>query len=426
MTEKKENQGLSTRAIHAGSAPDPTTRARITPLYQTASYAFDDTDQAARLFNLEEFGAIYSRLTNPTVQALEEKMTALDRGVGATACASGHAAQFLAFLPLMENGDHFVASRNLYGGSITQFSQSFARMGWNVTFVDPTRPENFADAMTDRTRLVFTETLSNPGGLMVDLEAIAKVAKAAKVPLIVDNTLATPALLRPFEWGADIAVYSTTKYICGHGNSIGGVVVDSGNFQWDDRTPALTQPNSAYHDICFADNFGPLGYTVYGHAVGLRDFGPCMAPMNAFLTLTGAETLTLRMARHSENALALAQWLESRTGVSSVSYAGLLGNPSYQLAQKYLPDGASGVLTFCLEGGYEAGKAVVEGCALFSHVANIGDTRSLIIHPASTTHRQLSNEDRALAGAGDEVVRLSVGLEDIDDLIADLDQAIGA
>jgi O-acetylhomoserine (thiol)-lyase len=421
-----KNTGLSTRAVHAGTAPDPATGARITPVYQTASYVFQDTDHAARLFNLDEFGQIYSRITNPTVQALEGKMAALDGGAGAIAAASGHAAQFLAFLPLLDAGDHFIASRNLYGGSITQFSQSFARLGWEVAFVDPTAPENFRAALTPRTKAIFTESLSNPGGLMVDLEAVAAISRDAKVPLIVDNTLATPALCRPLDWGADIAVYSTTKFIGGHGNAIGGVIVDSGRFTWDARYPALSEPNAAYHGTRFAEKFGALAYSVYGHAVGLRDFGPCMAPMTAFLTLTGAETLALRMKRHSENALQVARHLENHPSVAWVSYAGLPSSPSFDLAAKYLPDGAGAVLTFGLKGGYEAGIKMVEACRLFSHLANVGDTRSLIIHPASTTHRQLSDEARAAAGAGPEVVRLSVGIEDAPDLIADLDQALAA
>ena len=421
-----KNTGLSTRAVHGGCTPDPATGARITPVYQTASYVFQDTDHAARLFNLDEFGQIYSRITNPTVQALEGKMAALDGGAGAIAAASGHAAQFLAFLPLLDPGDHFIASRNLYGGSITQFSQSFARLGWEVTFVDPTTPENFRAAFTPRTKAIFTESLSNPGGLMVDLEAVAAISRDGKVPLIVDNTLATPALCRPLDWGADIAVYSTTKFIGGHGNAIGGVIVDSGRFAWDARYPALSEPNAAYHGTRFAEKFGALAYTVYGHAVGLRDFGPSMAPMTAFLTLTGAETLALRMKRHSENALQVAQHLESHPGVAWVSYAGLTSSPSFDLAAKYLPGGAGGVLTFGLKAGYEAGIRMVEACRLFSHLANVGDTRSLIIHPASTTHRQLSDKARTAAGAGPDVVRLSVGIEDAPDLIADLDQALAA
>ena len=418
-------RGLSTRAVHGGTAPDPATGARITPVYQTASYVFKDADHAARLFNLDEFGQIYSRITNPTVAALEGKMAALDGGVGATACASGHAAQFLAFLPLMAQGDHIVASRHLYGGSITQMGHSFSRFGWRVSFVDATDPGTVAAAIEERTRAVFTESLSNPGGIVIDIEKLAGIARRARVPLIVDNTLATPALLRPFEWGADIAVYSTTKFIGGHGNAIGGVIVDSGRFAWDARYPALTAPNAAYHGTVFAEKFGPLAYTVYGHAVGLRDFGPAMAPMTAFLTLTGCETLCLRMERQSRNALALASWLEARDDVAWVSHPALPSSPCFDLARKYLPAGAGAVFTFGLAGGYAAGLKLVESCRLFSHLANVGDTRSLIIHPASTTHRQLSEAERAAAGAGDDVIRISAGIEDIEDLVADLDQALG-
>ena len=419
-------RGLSTRAVHAGTTPDPATGARITPVYQTASYVFEDTEHAARLFNLDEFGQIYSRITNPTVAALEGKMAALDGGAGATACASGHAAQFVSLLPLMNEGDEIVASRHLYGGTITQMSQSFARFGWRVRFVDARDAGAVSGAITERTRAIFTESLSNPGGIVIDIEKLAKVAHDAKVPLIVDNTLATPALLRPFEWGADIAVYSTTKFIGGHGNAIGGVIVDSGKFDWDDRYPALTKPSAAYHGTVFAEKFGKLGYTVWCHAVGLRDFGPAMAPMNAFLTLTGCETLCLRMERASRNAAGLASWLQSRDDVAWVSHPSLPSSHSVELARKYLPRGTGAVFTFGLKGGFEAGKQLVESCRLFSHLANVGDTRSLIIHPASTTHRQLSAEDRAAAGAGDDVIRISAGIEDIEDLIADLDQALSS
>lgn len=417
-------RGLSTRAVHGGTAPDPATGARITPVYQTASYVFEDADHAARLFNLDQFGQIYSRITNPTVGALEGKMTALDGGAGAIACASGHAAQFIAMLPLLQAGDEIVASRFLYGGSVTQMSQSFTRFGWNVRFVDARDPGAVAAAITPRTRVVFTESLSNPGGIVIDIEKLAAIAHDAGVPLMVDNTLATPALLRPFEWGADIAVYSTTKFVGGHGNAIGGVIVDSGRFAWDDRFPALTAPNAAYHGIVFATKFGKLAYTVYGHAVGLRDFGPAMAPMTAFLTLTGCETLCLRMERQSRNAAMLASWLESRDDIAWVSYPSLPSSPSFDLARKYLPQGAGAVFTFGLKAGFEAGRRLVERCRLFSHLANIGDTRSLIIHPASTTHRQLETAERAAAGAGDDVIRISAGIEDIEDLVADLDQAL--
>ncbi len=422
---KKESlKGLATRAIHAGSAPDPATGASVVPIYQTASYVFRDTDHAASLFNLEHFGPLYSRITNPTVQALEKKAAALDGGIGAIACASGHAAQFLAFLPLMEPGTEFVASTRLYGGSITQFAQSFARLGWTVRFADPDNPRALRAAINEKTRALFTESLSNPGGSMVDIERLASLADRARIPLLVDNTLATPALFCPFDWGATLALYSTTKFYSGHGNSLGGLIVDSGRFVWDGRHPQLTAPHPAYHGTVFSQSFGPLAFTVYGHAVGLRDFGPAMAPMNAFLTMTGAETLPLRMRRHSENALGIARWLKRQKAVRWVSYAGLSGDSRTSLARRYLPHGAGGVLTFGVMGGFEAGRRLVESCRLFTHLANIGDTRSLILHPASTTHRQLDDEARAMAGAGADVIRLSVGLEDVEDLIADLRQAL--
>lgn len=424
MADPFAGKGFETRAVHAGAEPDPATGARAVPIYQTTSFTFDSTEQAARLFNLEEFGHIYSRLTNPTVGALEKRLTSLEGGVGATATASGHAAQFLALLPLLQAGDEFIASRNLYGGSITQFSQSFARLGWTARFVDPV-PEMFRRALTPRTKAIFIENLANPGGIVVDIAAVAAVAHDAGIPLIVDSTLATPYLCQPFQWGADLVVHSTTKFLGGHGNSIGGAVIDGGRFDWS-RTPALAQPNQAYHDLVFAETFGKLAYTVYGHAVGLRDFGAAMAPMNAFLTLTGIETLPLRMARHCENALAVARFLEKDRRVAWVSYAGLESSPFYDLARKYLPNGAGAVFTFGLEGGYETGVKLVEACKLFSHLANVGDTRSLIIHPASTTHRQLSDADRAAAGAGPDVVRLSVGIETVADIVADLDQALAA
>jgi O-acetylhomoserine (thiol)-lyase len=424
MPDPFAGKGFETRAVHAGTAPDTATGARTVPIYQTTSFTFNSADQAARLFNLEEFGHIYSRLTNPTVGALEKRLASLEGGVGATAAASGHAAQFLALLPLLQAGDEFIASRNLYGGSITQFSQSFARLGWTARFVEP-EADMFRRALTSRTKAIFIENLANPGGIVVDIEAVAAVAHDAGIPLVVDSTLATPYLCQPFQWGADLVVHSTTKFLGGHGNSIGGAVIDGGRFDWS-RIPALAQPNRAYHDLVFAEAFGKLAYTVYGHAVGLRDFGAAMAPMNAFLTLTGIETLPLRMARHCENALAVARFLETDRRVAWVSYAGLESSPFYDIARKYLPNGTGAVFTFGLKGGYDAGIKLVEACKLFSHLANVGDTRSLIIHPASTTHRQLSDADRAAAGAGPDVVRLSVGIETIDDIIADLEQALAA
>ena len=418
--------GFETRAIHAGAVPDPTTGARTTPIFQTTAYVFDDVDHAASLFNLHNFGYIYSRLTNPTVSVLEERIASLEGGRAACAAASGHAAQFLVFATMMEPGDEFVASRNLYGGSLTQFGLSFKKLGWTCHFVDPTDPENFRRALTPRCKAIFLELLANPGGIIVDIEAVAKIAHEAGIPLIVDNTLATPYLCRPFEWGADLIVHSTTKFLDGHGNSLGGVVVESGKFDWSQggKFPALTEPEPAYHGLRFYENFGDFAFTTKARAVALRDYGPTMAPMNAFLTITGIETLHVRMERHCANAQKVAEFLAAHPRVQWVSYAGLETSPYHALAQKYLPRGAGAVFTFGVRGGYEAGVKLVENVRLFSHLANIGDTRSLILHPASTTHRQLTDEQRAAAGAGSDVIRLSVGLETADDLIADLDQAL--
>jgi O-acetylhomoserine (thiol)-lyase len=419
--------GFETRAIHAGAPPDPATGARIMPIYHTTAYVFDDVDHAASLFDLSTFGYIYSRLTNPTVAALEERIASLEGGRGATATASGHAAQLVAFFALMAPGDAFLASRKLYGGSLTQFGRSFAKFDWHAIFVDPDDPENFARALTPNCKAIFVESLANPGGVVTDIEAVARIAGDAGIPLIVDNTLATPYLCRPFEWGADIVVHSTTKFLGGHGNSMGGAIVDSGRFDWlqNDKFPALTRPEPAYHGLRFYETFGDMALTMHTKAVGLRDLGPALSPMNAFLTLTGIETLPLRMQRHCENALAVARFLEAHPRVEWVSYAGLPSSPYHALARKYMPAGAGAVLTFGVKGGYEAGVRVVEACELLSHLANIGDTRSLILHPASTTHRQLTDAQRAAAGAGPEVVRLSVGLETVEDIIADLDQALG-
>jgi O-acetylhomoserine (thiol)-lyase len=419
--------GFETRAVHAGATPDPTTGARSTPIYQTTAYVFDDVDHAASLFNLHNFGYIYSRLTNPTVSVLEERVASLEGGRAAVAAASGHAAQFLVFATLMEQGDEFIASRNLYGGSLTQFGLSFKKLGWTCHFVDPADPENFRRALTPRCKVIFVESLANPGGVVVDLAAIARVAHSVGLPLIVDNTLATPYLCRPFEWGADIVTHSTTKFLAGHGNSMGGIVVESGKFDWaaGGKFPSMTEPEPAYHGLRFYENFGDFAFTTKARAVALRDYGPAMAPMNAFLTITGIETLHVRMERHCANTKAVAEFLDDDPRVAWVSYAGLETSRYYALAQKYMPAGAGAVFTFGVKGGYEAGIKLVESVGLFSHLANIGDTRSLILHPASTTHRQLTDEQRLSAGAGPDVIRLSVGLETAADLIADLNQALG-
>ncbi len=427
--QKPPSFGFETRAVHAGATPDPTTGARSTPIYQTTAYVFDDVDHAASLFNLQTFGYIYSRLTNPTVAVLEERLANLENGRGCVCAASGHAAQLLAFFTLMETGDEFVASRNLYGGSITQFTHSFnKKFGWKAHFVDPGDPANFAAALTPKCKAIFVESLANPGGIIVDLEPVAEIARRAGIPLIVDNTMATPYLCRPFEWGADLIVHSTTKFLSGHGNAMGGAVIESGRFDWrkSGKFPSMAGPDPAYHGLDFSETFGDFGYTMKTRAVALRDLGPTMAPFNAFLTITGIETLHLRMARHVKNAQAIAEFLERHPAVAWVSYAGLKSSPYHALARKYMPRGAGSVFTFGVKGGYQAGVKVVETVDLFSHLANIGDTRSLIIHPASTTHRQLTEEQQIKAGAGPDVIRLSIGIETVDDLIADLDRALRA
>src|SRR5260221_5445267 len=421
-TQANKAFGFETRAVHAGASPDPTTGARATPIYQTTAYVFDDVDHAASLFNLQSYGYIYSRLTNPTVSVLEERVASLEGGRGATCCASGHAAQMLAFFAFMEPGDEFVASKKLYGGSITQFGRSFKKFGWNVIFVDPDEPENFRTAPTPKSKAIFIESLANPGGVITDLEAVAEIAHAAGVPLIVDHTLASPYLCRPIEWGADIVIHSTTKFLSGHGNSMGGVVVDSGRFNCPqhDKFATLTEPEPAYHGLKFHETFGDLAFTVAGHALGLRDLGATMAPLNAFLTITGIETLALRMERHVANAQKVAEFLAAHPAVSWVNYAGLPESPYHALAKKYLPKGAGSIFTFGVKGGYEAGVRIVENCELFSHLANIGDTRSLIIHPASTTHRQLTDAHRDAARAGADVVRPAIGVQSVPALNAHL------
>lgn len=426
MTEQK-SFGFETRAIHAGAAPDPATGARQTPIYQTTSFVFENVDDAASLFNLQKVGFIYSRLTNPTVAVLEERLANLEGGAGATATSSGHAAQLLALFPLMAPGDHIVASTRLYGGSLNQLGISFPRaFGWQPSFVDTDTVDNVKAALTEKTKAIFVESLANPGGVVTDIEAVARIADDAGIPLIVDNTLATPYLINPIQWGATLVVHSTTKFLSGNGTSVGGVVVDSGKFDWSKsgKFPALSEPDPGYHGLRFHETFGHLAFTIHGHAVGLRDLGPSQAPMNAFLTLNGIETLPLRMQRHADSTLKVAQFLESHPAVSWVSYAGLESSKYHALAQKYLPRGAGAVLTFGVKGGFEAGVKVVESVELFSHLANIGDARSLIIHPSSTTHRQLSVEAQASAGAGPDVIRLSIGLETPEDIIADLDQAL--
>jgi O-acetylhomoserine (thiol)-lyase len=418
--------GFDTLQIHAGSRPDPATGARQTPIYQTTAYVFRDADHAAKLFNLEEVGYIYSRLTNPTVSVLQERVATLEGGVGAVACSSGHAAQILALFPLMGPGRNIIASTRLYGGTVTQFSQSMKRFGWDACFVDFDDLAAIEDAADDDTRAIFCESVSNPGGYVTDIPAVAAVAKRLGVPLIVDNTSASPFLCRPIEMGADIVVHSTTKYLSGNGTSMGGVVVDAGRFDWSagGKFPSLSEPEPAYHGLRFQETFGPMAYTFHGIAIGLRDLGMCQSPQNAFLTLLGIETLSLRMAKHVENAMKVASWLEADPRVESVTYAGLPSSPWNARAQRLYPKGAGAIFTFAVKGGYDACVKLVDSVELFSHVANLGDTRSLIIHSASTTHRQLSPRQQEAAGAAPNMVRLSIGIEDPEDLIRDLDQAL--
>ena len=420
--------GFSTLAVHAGAKPDPATGARATPIYQTTSFVFDDVDHAASLFGLQAFGNIYTRITNPTTAVLEERIAALEGGTAALGVASGHAAEFLTFHALLQPGDEFVASTKLYGGSINQFNHSYKNFGWTPKWADPDDLTAFEAAITPRTKAIFIESIANPGGVIVDIEAVAKIAKRARVPLIVDNTLATPYLLRPIDYGADIVVHSATKFLGGHGNSIGGVVVDGGTFDWlaDKRYPMLSEPRPEYGGMVLGETFGNFAFAIALRVLGLRDLGPALSPFNAFMILTGVETLPLRMQKHSDNALAIAEHLSNHEAVKWVSYPGLPGDRYHNLAKKYCPKGAGAVFTFGLKGGYDAGLALVKNLKLFSHLANVGDTRSLVIHPASTTHRQLSDAQKVTAGAGPDVVRVSIGIEDAADLIADLDQALAA
>ena len=422
----RDNPGFDTLAIHAGAQPDPTTGARATPIYQTTSFVFNDADHAAALFGLQQFGNIYTRIMNPTQAVLEERVAALEGGTAALAVSSGHAAQLLVFHTIMQPGDNFVAARRLYGGSINQFGHAFQNFGWQVRWADPADPQSFESQIDERTRGIFIESLANPGGTFVDIAAIAEVARRHGLPLIVDNTMATPYLVRPLEHGADIVVHSLTKFMGGHGNSMGGVIVDGGTFDWSKsgKYPMLSQPRPEYAGMVLHATFGNFAFAIACRVLGLRDFGPAISPFNAFMILNGIETLPLRMQRHCDNALAVAKWLKGNDKVAWVNYAGLDSDPNNALQKRYSPKGAGAVFTFGLKGGYEAGKTFVQSLELFSHLANIGDTRSLVIHPASTTHRQLSEEQQVAAGAGPDVVRLSIGIEDVADIIADLEQAL--
>ena len=420
--------GFSTLAVHAGAQPDPTTGARVTPIYQTTAFVFENVDHAASLFGLQAFGNIYTRITNPTTAVLEERVAALEGGTAAVAVASGHAAQHLIFHTIMGPGDEFVASKRLYGGSINQFNHAFKNYGWTVKWADPDDLSSFEAAIGEKTKAIFIESLANPGGVVTDIEGIAAIAKKAGIPLIVDNTLATPYLCRPFEHGADIVVHSATKFLGGHGNSMGGVIVDGGSFDWkaSAKYPMLSAPRPEYQDMVIADVFGNFAFAIAVRVLGLRDIGPAISPFNSFQILTGIETLPLRMEKHCANALAVAKWLKARPDVAWVSYAGLEDDKYHALAKKYVPKGAGAVFTFSLKGGYQAGVELVSNVKLISHLANIGDTRSLIIHSASTTHRQLTDAQKTAAGAGPDVVRLSIGIEDVADIIADIEQALTA
>ena len=425
MTE--QGKGFDTRALHAGHTPDAETGARAVPIYQTTSYVFEDTAHAARLFALEEFGNIYTRIMNPTTDVLEQRVAALEGGVAGLAFASGMGAISAALLTLCSEGDEIVSTTRLYGGTVTLFSNTLPRMGIRTIWVDSDEAEDFEAAITDRTKAVYLETIGNPKLTIPDLAGIAQVAHAHGVPVLIDSTTATPALCRPIERGADIVLHSLTKYLGGHGNSIGGIIVDSGRFPWDSgRFAEFVEPDPSYHGLRFYETFGEMTYAVRTRVRLLRDLGACLSPFNAFLILQGVETLSLRMARHSENALAVAQFLQGHPKVSWVLYPGLPSHPSYERAMRYLPDGASGLVGFGVRGGMEAGRTFIEHLRLFSHLANIGDARSLAIHPASTTHQQLSEEEQFAAGVTPDFVRLSVGIETLDDILADLDQALEA
>jgi O-acetylhomoserine (thiol)-lyase len=431
MGDQPDNQqagksfGFQTRSVHAGSRPDPTTGARALPIYQTTSFVFENPESAAAYFNLQEYGNTYSRIMNPTVAAFEERLSNLDGGVGAVAFASGLAAQSATFFTMLNPGDHVVASAALYGGSITQLKHLFRKLSVALDFVDPDDLDAWQHALRDETKLLFAETIGNPGGNVLDIEALANIAHSHQTPLMVDNTFATPYLCRPLEWGADIVVYSATKFLGGHGTSIGGAVVESGEFNWSNgRFPVIAEPSPAYHGLAFHETFGTFGFLMKLRAETLRDLGAAMSPFNAFLFAQGLETLPLRMRQHVANANEVAEFLQSQPQVERVSYPGLTSSPYTELVAKYLPRGPGAVFCFDIRGGREAGLAFIEALSLFSHLANVGDAKSLVIHPASTTHRQLSEEELTAAGISPGTIRLSVGIEDADDLIWDLRQGL--
>jgi O-acetylhomoserine (thiol)-lyase len=418
--------GFATKSLHAGHTPDAASHARAVPIYQTTSFTFDNSDHAAALFGLQQFGNIYTRIMNPTTDVFEQRVAALEGGMAGLATASGQAAQFLAITSLLGPGDELVAASTLYGGTYTQFDVSFRRLGIDVKFVEPDDPENFRKAITSKTRAMYGETIANPRMNVLDIEAVAKIAHEAGVPLVIDNTMASPYLCRPIEHGADIVVQSATKFLGGHGTSIGGIIVDSGKFAWTDKYPAITAPSPGYHGMKFAEVFGPLAYIIKTRVEGLRDFGPCISPFNSFLIIQGIETLKFRMEAHSRNALAVAEWLERQPAISWVKYPGLKSSPYHAISQKYLPKGQGAVMTFGIKGGTAAGRKLIDHVKIFSHLANLGDAKSLIIHPASTTHQQLSDEQQLDAGVSKDLVRISVGIEDVEDLLWDLEQAITA
>lgn len=427
MSNERE-LSFETLAIHAGQEIDPTTHARAVPLYQTTSYGFRDTEHAANLFGLKEFGNIYTRLMNPTTDVFEQRIAALEGGAGALATASGQAAITFSLLNIAGAGDEIVSAASLYGGTYNLFSTTLPKLGLDVKFVDSSDPENFRAAITDKTKALYAETIGNPQGNVLDIEAVAAIAHEHGIPLIVDNTFPSPYLLRPIEHGADIVVHSATKFIGGHGTSIGGVIVDSGKFDWkaSGKFPGLTEPDSSYHGVVYTEAVGPIAYIIKARVQLLRDFGATISPFNSWLLIQGLETLHLRVERHSSNALAVAQYLEKHEDVEWVSYAGLPSHPSYELAQKYLPKGQGAILTFGIKGGVDAGRTLIENVKLFSHLANVGDSKSLIIHPASTTHQQLTEDEQTAAGVNPELIRLSVGTENIQDILYDLEQAIKA
>ena len=417
--------GFNTRALHTGYEPEATTHARAVPIYQTTSFTFEDTEHAARLFALEEFGNIYSRIMNPTTAVLEERMASLEGGAAALAVSSGQAAQFITISTIAEPGDQIVASGTLYGGTYTQLDVTMRRLGYDTVFVEPDDPENFRKAITAKTKMLYAETISNPRSNVVDIEAVAKIAHEAGVPLIIDNTFATPYVTRPIEHGADVVLHSLTKFMGGHGTSIGGIIVDSGKFPWNNgKFSQFTEASPAYHGMRFWETFGAISFIIKARVEGLRDIGPCVSPFNAFLFLQGIETLGMRMDRHLENALEIAKHLKGKSEVDWVKYASLPGDKYHSLAQRYTPKGAGAVFSFGLAGGFEAGKKFIDKLKIFSHLANVGDARSLVIHPASTTHQQLGLAEQKAAGVTPELVRVSVGLEDLDDLVWDIDQAL--